>query len=238
LEAQFRRLRPAVVTVWSDLGQGSGSFVAVHPDGMAMLLTSDHVIAGARALAVQTDATHKVAAILLSEDPNLDTAALAANLSGAPDVTAVTLASAATVAAIPAGAPVFTIGSRHQQAKVLTPGIVGQNDAQGFNASTNLGLGNAGGPLFAADGAVIGITAADATGLGRIIKITAAGALLRRAEARFESIGGSLEMPRAERALSAANRSPPSSDQRERPSEKWRATLPAALLPEKQPTAN
>ena len=37
--------------------------------------------------------------------------------------------------------------------------------------------------------------------------------------------GGSLEMPRAERASPAANRSPPSSDQRERPREKWRATL-------------
>jgi serine/threonine-protein kinase len=42
--------------------------------------------------------------------------------------------------------------------------------------------------------------------------------------------GGSLEMPRAERGNErqcrscAANRSPPSSDQRERPSEKWRAT--------------
>ena len=31
-------------------------------------------------------------------------------------------------------------------------------------------------------------------------------------------------MPRAERASRAANRSPPSSDQRERPSERWRAT--------------
>jgi len=34
-------------------------------------------------------------------------------------------------------------------------------------------------------------------------------------------------MPRAERASPAANQSPPSSDQRERPSEKWRATLGA-----------
>ena len=39
-----------------------------------------------------------------------------------------------------------------------------------------------------------------------------------------DAFGGSLEMPRAERASPAANRSPPSSDQRERPSEKWRAT--------------
>jgi len=38
--------------------------------------------------------------------------------------------------------------------------------------------------------------------------------------------GGSLEMPRAERASPAANRSPPPSDQRQRPSEKWRATEP------------
>ncbi|HVA15273.1 MAG TPA: XamI family restriction endonuclease, partial [Stellaceae bacterium] len=35
---------------------------------------------------------------------------------------------------------------------------------------------------------------------------------------------GSLEAPRAERAPAAASRSPPTSDQRERPSEKWRAT--------------
>jgi len=53
--------------------------------------------------------------------------------------------------------------------------------------------------------------------------------------------GGSLEMPRAERASPAANRSPPSSDQRERPSEKWRATPPqqpseAAPAPAAEPT--
>src|SRR6185437_2249064 len=40
---------------------------------------------------------------------------------------------------------------------------------------------------------------------------------------------GSLEVPRAERAPVAANRSPPTSDQRERPSEKWRATLRVQL---------
>ena len=43
--------------------------------------------------------------------------------------------------------------------------------------------------------------------------------------------GGSLEMPRAERASPAANRSPPSSDQWERPSEKWRATAPTFVPP-------
>ena len=42
--------------------------------------------------------------------------------------------------------------------------------------------------------------------------------------------GGSLEMPRAERASPAANRSPPSSDQRERPSKKWRATATAGSV--------
>jgi D-alanyl-D-alanine carboxypeptidase/D-alanyl-D-alanine-endopeptidase (penicillin-binding protein 4) len=41
--------------------------------------------------------------------------------------------------------------------------------------------------------------------------------------------GGSLERPRAQRASPAANRSPPSSDQRERPSAKWRATRDRAL---------
>jgi hypothetical protein len=41
---------------------------------------------------------------------------------------------------------------------------------------------------------------------------------------RRHSGGGRLEIPRAERESPAANRSPPTSDQRERPSKKWRAT--------------
>ena len=49
-----------------------------------------------------------------------------------------------------------------------------------------------------------------------------------------------MEMPRAERGNErpcrscAASRSPPTSDQRERPSEKWRATSPA-VAPERCP---
>ena len=46
----------------------------------------------------------------------------------------------------------------------------------------------------------------------------------RRALRLAGSAGGSLEMPRAERTSPGRHRSPPSSDQRERPSGKWRAT--------------
>ncbi|HVB39858.1 MAG TPA: serine protease [Terriglobales bacterium] len=196
LEAQFQRLRSTVATVWSDLGHGSGFIVAMHPNGMAMLLTNEHVVAGAHFLAVQTDATHKAAAILLSEDNDRDVAVLEANLSADPAVAAAKIAPAAEVAAEPEGAPVFTIGSPLSQEKVLTSGIIGKNEAHAFISAINVNHGNSGGPLFAADGAtageVIGITTfGDVTssgpGISGIIKITEADAVLRRAEAKFES---------------------------------------------------
>lgn len=191
LVSQARRLQATVVTVWSDLGHGSGFIVALR-NGQALILTNDHVVAGARYLAVQSDAAHKSAAMLLSEDPDRDVAALAANLASSPQIAAATLATRGEVEAEPAGAAVFTIGSPLDQQKILTAGIIGKNDTHAFISAINLNHGNSGGPLFNAAGHVIGITTfgdatSDGPGLSGIIKITEADAVLRRAEGRFES---------------------------------------------------
>jgi hypothetical protein len=134
-----------------------------------------------------------VAAILLSEDKDRDVAALAANLAGGPPVAAAALATGAEVAAAPAGAAIFTIGSPLDQQKVLTAGIIGRNEAHAFISGININHGNSGGPLFDAAGRVLGITTfgdstTDGPGLSGIIKITEASAVLGRAEAKFETL--------------------------------------------------
>jgi SAM-dependent methyltransferase len=79
-------------------------------------------------------------------------------------------------------------------------------------------------------------SAAAAVGpMGAVLGVDVSPAMIAEARAQVGAAsGGCLERPRAERASPAANRRPPSSGQRERPSEKWRATFicaPAHELP-------
>jgi hypothetical protein len=185
LTRQFQQVRDAVVTVWSDFGSGSGFIV----DARGLIVTNDHVVAGARWVAVQFDPRHKVRALVLSEDAVRDVAVLRAELAAFPGAHAVELAPPAEVAGVEPGAPVFTVGSPLHQREVLTSGIISGIEPRAFLSDLDLNHGNSGGPLFDGQGRVIGITTfldagqPNGPGLSGILKISEALPALERARA-------------------------------------------------------
>ncbi|HUK29775.1 MAG TPA: trypsin-like peptidase domain-containing protein [Candidatus Acidoferrum sp.] len=151
----FQKYQNSVVTVWSELGHGTGFIV----DARGLIVTNQHVIGLSNLISVQFDPTRKVAAKLLASDPVKDVAVLWADISAFPEALAAPIAQSENgqPAAIE-GEQVFTIGSPLSQRKIITVGIVSKVEARAIISDININPGNSGGPLFNSAGEVIGIT--------------------------------------------------------------------------------
>lgn len=155
LTTLFKQLDPAVVTVWSDFGHGTGFVI----DSDGLILTNDHVVGKPTYLAVQFDETRKVAAHLLASDSANDIAVIWANLKNVAEV--IPLRIAKTVEAEPAlveGERVFTIGSPLSQRKIVTAGVASKIEERAIISDVNINQGSSGGPLFNSAGEVVGVT--------------------------------------------------------------------------------
>ncbi len=155
LTAMFQKYQKSVVTVWSEIGSGTGFIV----DSCGLVMTNQHVIGPSELISIQFDAKTKVAAKVLAYDAQRDVAVLYADLSAFPG------AAPAPIATPPAGRElavegerVFTIGSPLGLKKIITSGIVSKVEARAIISDVNVNHGNSGGPLFNSLGEVIGIT--------------------------------------------------------------------------------
>ena len=141
------------------LGLGSG--VIISADGV--LLTNNHVVAGASDIEVQLIDGRQAQATLIGTDPETDIAVLKIEL---PDLPAIPLGDAASLAV---GDVVLAIGNPFNVGQTVTSGIVsalGRNQL-GINTFENfiqtdaaINPGNSGGALVDADGRLIGINTA------------------------------------------------------------------------------
>ena len=84
LTSMFQKYQKSVVTVWSELGSGTGFIV----DRAGLILTNQHVVGPSDLISIQFDEKRKVAAKVLAFDSEKDVAVLYANLSGFPDALA------------------------------------------------------------------------------------------------------------------------------------------------------
>lgn len=185
LSAQFKHLENSVVTVWSEIGSGTGFLI--EPRGL--VVTNQHVIAKSDALSVQFDSRRKVRAVLLASDPEKDVAVLWANFSGIPEaITAPMIGK--NEAAVIEGERVMTIGSPLSQRKILTTGIVSKVEARAIISDIRIDHGNSGGPLFNSLGKVVGITTfgqnGGGAGVSGIVRIEEARGVIE--EARKKSL--------------------------------------------------
>jgi S1-C subfamily serine protease len=151
----FKKYEPSIVTVWSELGHGTGFFI----DESGLILTNQHVIGPSGYIAVQSDPEHKVRAVLLASDPEKDVAILWVDRSSLPETVIAPLATykIGEVIAIE-GERVFTIGNPLSQRKIMTTGIVSKVEERAIISDININPGNSGGPLFNSVGTVIGLT--------------------------------------------------------------------------------
>lgn len=188
LADQFKRLKPSIVTIWTQDGHGTGFLV--EPSGL--IVTNQHVVAGHTYLAAQFDSTRKLTAELLAEDKQKDVAVLRVNLGPVPDAVVAPIAQGEGT--LLEGERVFTIGNPLDQEKVLTSGIVSKVSADTIISDININPGNSGGPLFNSSGMVVGITTygtgrGSGPGLSGILPISVATETLKEAKTKASASG-------------------------------------------------
>jgi hypothetical protein len=155
LTLMFQKYQNSVVTVWSEIGSGTGFIV----DPAGLVMTNQHVIGPSELISSQFDAKRKVAAKVLAFDAERDVAVLYADLSAFPGAMAAPIAAAQAGHGLAVeGERVFTIGSPLGLKKIITSGIVSKVEARAILSDVNINHGNSGGPLFNSLGEVIGIT--------------------------------------------------------------------------------
>lgn len=187
LTGQFKRLQNTVVTVWSEIGHGTGFIV----DRAGLIITNQHVIGPSEYIAVQFDEKLKIAATLLSFDPGKDVAVLWADISAFPDAAAVGLPDPKSNTPIAVeGEKVLTIGSPLSRRKIMTTGIVSKVEERAIISDVNINHGNSGGPLFNSLGVAIGITTfkEQPSAVSGVVRIEEALPLLAQAREKMKQV--------------------------------------------------
>jgi S1-C subfamily serine protease len=187
LASLFKKYQNSVVTVWSELGHGTGFVV----DASGLILTNQHVIGPSEYIAVQFDDKRKVEAKLVTSDAGKDVAVLWANIGAFPDVVVAPLGSGERP--VLEGERVFTIGSPLNQQKILTTGVVSKVEPHVILSDININHGNSGGPLFSSAGDVIGLTTfadpdVSGPGVSGIVRIEEANVLLVNARVKMRDL--------------------------------------------------
>jgi len=153
----------AIKAVTAD-GEDEGTGIVLNDKGL--ILTNDHVIAGASSITVEASGSSKAtrSARVVGEEANEDLALIEVNPSGL-GLQALSLASAS---AVQVGDSVYAIGNPYGLEETFTRGIVSALDREieapdgakidgAIQTDAALNPGNSGGPLLDAEGEVIGV---------------------------------------------------------------------------------
>jgi S1-C subfamily serine protease len=187
LTSMFQKYQRSVVTVWSEVGSGTGFIV----DGAGLVITNHHVVGPSELISIQFDSRTKVAPKVLAFDPERDVAVLLANLSVSPDALTAPIARDIPIAV--EGERVFSIGSPLGLKKIITSGIVSKVEERAIISDVNINHGNSGGPLFNSLGQVIGITTflvpgENGPGVSGVVRIDQAFPILEQARKKMRDV--------------------------------------------------
>jgi S1-C subfamily serine protease len=190
LTSMFQKYQRSVVTVWSEIGSGTGFIV----DPAGLVMTNQHVIGPSEFVSIQFDEKRKVAAKVLAFDSERDVAVLYANLGAFPDALVAPIANGqADHPMAVEGERVFSIGSPLRLKKIITSGIVSKVEERAIISDVNINHGNSGGPLFNSLGEVIGITTflvsgANGPGISGVVRIDQALPTLEQARKKMRDV--------------------------------------------------
>jgi S1-C subfamily serine protease len=182
----FQKYRDGIVTVWSEIGTGTGFIF----DQNGLILTNQHVIGASDYVAVQFDEKRKIRARALASDAERDIAVLIADTDAFPGSVATPLWERnGSDPSVVEGERVLTIGSPLSQRKIMTTGVVSKVEKGVIIADLNINHGNSGGPLFNSLGQVVGLTTfregGSGPGIAGIVRIEEAYPLIAQARARL-----------------------------------------------------
>ncbi len=147
-ERVYANARPAVVSIESDEGTGSGSIISA--DGL--ILTNAHVIGNSRTVKVRLEDGRVLEGRVVGYGDGLDLAAVRIQGNNFPTIP---LASAAAKV----GQKAFAIGNPFGLEGTFTTGIVSRIDNERGLIQTDAAInpGNSGGPLLNSQGQLIGV---------------------------------------------------------------------------------
>jgi S1-C subfamily serine protease len=188
------RVGPAVVKVEAGRGRGQGSGVIF--DSSGRILTNEHVVRGARSIAIVLADGRRLPAAVVGADPTVDIAVLQVAATGLP-------VAELHSGRLKVGQLVVAIGNPYGLSWTVTAGVVsalgrelplGPNHALRDLIQTDVPInpGNSGGPLVDAQGRVVGITTAiipHARGVGFAVPVSTALVAL----ARFQEMRSSVQ---------------------------------------------
>jgi len=151
--AIYEQASPAIVTIITEAGRGSGFLVT--PFGH--IATNFHVVRNAKYLAVQFTDGRKVAAEIVATHESRDMALIKVNSEVTQGIRPLDIAPAEKDSTIKVGLPVVAIGSPHVQDFVMTQGILSKASDMTLLGDFVLQPGSSGGPLLNLDGEVVGM---------------------------------------------------------------------------------
>ena len=149
------RWKDAVVRLWTSSTHATGVVV----DAAGLVATSQRAVGDATAVEVQFGETRKVAGTVVATDRVRDVAFVRVN-PAAIDGAAVPMACDAP-ASVADGAQIVTLGTPFGEPTALMTGDVVAVSGQAITADLALVPGSAGGPVFTAEGAFLGLTSLD-----------------------------------------------------------------------------
>ena len=150
----LQQWRHSVVGIWTASTHGSGFLV----DARGLVVTNQRGIGAATSAEVQLTRHRKVAARVLSADAARDVAILWIDPLAVAGVRPVPLACTPAGKAPDEGADIVTLGEPLRGEKDLTFGVVRGVTPKELVTDFSLPSGSAGGPVFLAGGAVVGLT--------------------------------------------------------------------------------
>jgi S1-C subfamily serine protease len=165
----------SVVALWTPTTHASGFVIGAN----GLVATNQRLLASATAVEVQLAPAVKVAARILVADAARDVAVLWIDPSALASVRPVPLGCAVEARPpVVAGQKVFAIEAPVLQQKGTTSGTVSRLEAHTFVSDLALSSGGAGGPVFSADGSLVGMTSlvderGETRGNSRVVRIGA-----------------------------------------------------------------
>lgn len=145
----------SVVALWTPTAHASGFVI----DAKGLIATSQKLIGSATAVEVQMTPSVKVQASVLAADPSKDVAVLWVDPTVVATARPMSLGcNPPTTRSVTQGTKIFTISSPLQSETDISTGRVNRVDPARIVSDFDFAASGAGGPVFTADGTVIGIT--------------------------------------------------------------------------------
>jgi len=179
----------SVVALWSPTAHASGFAI----DSRGLIATTQRAVGKATSVEVQLAPPTKVEARVVASDPARDVAVLWVQPAAMASLHPLPLACGQDAKAPPVvdGQEIYAIGTPLREPKSITSGNVRDITPNGIVFDARLPIGSAGGPVFSADGKLLGLSAViddrddSARGDSRVVGIAGACELVPAAEKKM-----------------------------------------------------